>query len=108
MASQKAYNHKDFVRKATRVCSDMAKLLAKKNLAYGNSFEIVPYITKKLYPKGVRPDQMDDFLLLVRILDKIVRIGQDNDPYGEDPWLDMSGYNLLKLITRPKLVRKKR
>ena len=85
----------------------MAKLLSEKNLAYGNSFEDVPYMLKKLYPKGVQPEHLDDFLLLVRIFDKIKRIAQNNDPYGEDPWMDIAGYALLKMITRPKTVRGK-
>lgn len=104
----KLYNHRDFTKKALAVCRDMAKLLSEKNLAYGNSFEDVPYMLKKLYPKGVRPDQMDDFLLLVRIFDKIKRIAQNNDPYGEDPWMDIAGYSLLKMITRPKSVKRRK
>lgn len=73
-------------------------LLKEKNAAYGNSVESSGAIIKALYPSGVSVEQYDDFLVIVRILDKFSRIAKGNKKaFGEDPWKDVAGYALLKV-----------
>ena len=48
-----------------------------------------------LYPEGIAPDQMDDALAVTRILDKLFRIANHKDAFGESPYLDIAGYALL-------------
>lgn len=72
----------------------LGELVASKNKAYGDSAEKSGGIIKILYPDGIKPEQYDAFLLIVRLLDKISRISQglaDN----EDPFQDIAGYGLL-------------
>jgi hypothetical protein len=96
------YNHEQFKVRLRDEANILVELVGQKNLAYGNSYEVVPAIIKLLYPNGCTTDQMDDMLLMVRLLDKLKRIVENNDPMGEDPWQDVCGYALLKLTTRPK------
>ncbi len=74
----------------------IGKLVDKKNHAYGNSFSLSGNILKALYPKGVKPEQYDDLLALIRVIDKIFRIATDRDALGETPWVDIAGYAILR------------
>lgn len=74
-----------------------ADLVKSKNAAYGNSFEESTQIAKLFYPQGVGPGQMQDFLAIIRVLDKLKRIATNKDAFGEDPWKDINGYSLLML-----------
>ena len=96
------YTHETFKELLHSTLANLEELVAKKNLAYGNSYESVPLIMQTLYPNGVTPEQLQDALLIVRILDKLKRIAQASDPFGEDPWQDIAGYSILKLVTRTK------
>lgn len=78
-----------------RIAAEVADLVGKKQAAYGDSFGKSGAVMRILYPGGIRPDQMDDALVVVRILDKLFRIATDRDALGEDPWLDVNGYSLL-------------
>ena len=98
-----SYSHEKFKQALDAVMLDwsdgnsIVKFLTKKNQAYGNSFAIVPAIMHLLYPNGVRPDQYNDFLLLVRDADKNVRIA--NGAAGEEnPWKDKAGYAILAIV----------
>lgn len=77
----------------------IGELVQRKNAAYGDSFRKSADILKLLYPQGIRTDQYRDLLAIVRILDKLSRIGTDKDAFGENPWRDVSGYALLMLVT---------
>jgi hypothetical protein len=48
-----------------------------------------------LYPDGVKPEQYIDLLVTVRIVDKLFRIANKKDAFGENPWQDIAGYGLL-------------
>ena len=48
-----------------------------------------------LYPSGVSPDQYDDLLAVARIVDKLFRIANQKDAFGESPYRDIAGYGLL-------------
>lgn len=74
---------------------EIGALVDEKNKVYGDSFSRSGAILRILYPDGVRPDQYDDMLGLVRVIDKQFRIATDRDALGENPWRDLSGYGLL-------------
>ena len=77
---------------------DIAALVAEKQLAYGCSFQNAGSIMKILYPDGVHPDQYDDMLSVVRIIDKLFRIATDKKAMGESPYRDIVGYGLLGAV----------
>ena len=74
---------------------EIGELVAKKNAAYGSSFAKCGDFLRILYPDGLRPDQYQDALLLVRIFDKQMRIATAKDALGEDPYRDIAGYGIL-------------
>jgi len=78
----------------------IAELVQEKNAAYGDAAgKSVEYL-KLLYPNGVRPEQYQNMLLLVRDFDKNMRIATDEDALGESPWGDKVGYGILALELR--------
>lgn len=81
-----------------RMGLDLGLLLAKKNAAYGNSFEKGGEVLALLYPNGIRPDQMIDALAAIRIVDKLFRIATDRDAFGESPAKDIAGYAILMAL----------
>lgn len=70
-------------------------LVAQKQAAYGDSFGKSGDIMRILYPDGIKPEQMDDALGIVRVVDKLFRIATKKDAFGESPWKDICGYGLL-------------
>lgn len=87
---------------------EIGELVNKKQKAYGDSHGKAGDILRILYPNGVKPEQYDDMLTLVRIIDKMFRIATDIDAFGESPYRDLVGYGLLGLATKEvkKEVRK--
>lgn len=83
--------------KYTQAAVRVANLVREKNLAYGDSFGKSGAVMKLLYPSGVSLDQMDDFLTMTRVLDKMFRIANQKDAFGENPWQDIMGYALLAI-----------
>jgi len=79
------------------VAHDVALLVTEKNAAYGNSFAKCDAFLKLLYPNGVHPSQYQDMLTIVRIFDKLMRIANRKDAFGESPYGDILGYALLML-----------
>lgn len=80
--------------------STIGALVARKQQQYGDSFGQSGEVLRVLYPDGVAPDQYDDMLSVVRIVDKLFRIAQrrgagDGDPGGESPYRDIAGYGML-------------
>ena len=69
-------------------------LVDVKNSQYGDAFHQTGRILAILYPEGVTPEQYDDMLAVVRILDKLFRIANGKQG-NEDPWQDIAGYGLL-------------
>lgn len=70
-------------------------LVDQKNKAYGSSFQHAGEIVKILYPKGIAPDQYQDMLYMVRVIDKLFRIATHKDAFGENPARDIAGYSIL-------------
>ena len=79
------------------LAKDIADLVEQKDKAYGSAFEITGKLIAILYPNGVQPSQYGSLLAITRILDKIVRIANNDgeDPMNENPFMDILGYSLL-------------
>lgn len=73
----------------------IARLVEEKQVAYGDSFGKSGQIMAILYPNGISVMQMDDALVIVRIIDKLFRIANQKDAFGESPYRDICGYGLL-------------
>ena len=73
----------------------IGKLVQKKNIAYGDSFNKSCEMLKILYPNGVTTDQYTDLLSIARIIDKLFRIATQKDAFGESPYGDIAGYGIL-------------
>jgi len=73
----------------------VGKLVTDKNAAYGDSFGKSGECLRQMYPNGIKPDQYDDLLTLVRILDKLFRIASNPTAFSENPYQDIVGYGLL-------------
>jgi len=80
---------------------EIGELVDIKNAAYGDSFNRSGNILKELFPKGIAPDQYDDVLAMIRIIDKMFRIATNKDAFGENPWRYIAGYAILKSLMAP-------
>jgi hypothetical protein len=81
-----------------RVAKEIGTLVKAKQEAYGNSFGRAGVVLRELYPDGIKPEQYDDMLCVVRILDKLFRIANKKSAFGENPYRDIAGYSLLGTI----------
>ena len=79
------------------VGQEIGKLVTKKQEAYGDSFEKSPEILEILYPNGIKVEEYKDFLAIIRVIDKLFRIANKKDAFGESPWKDICGYALLSI-----------
>ena len=79
----------------TLMGEQIGKLVEEKQVAYGDSFGKSGDILRVLYPQGIAPEQIDDALCIVRIVDQLFRIATDKDALGESPYRDIAGYGLL-------------
>lgn len=78
--------------------TQIGKLVEEKNAAYGDSFAKCGDFLELLYPNGIRPEQYQDALCLVRIFDKQMRIATRKDAFGESPYRDIAGYGILGAV----------
>lgn len=78
-----------------QVGKELGQLVEEKNAAYGDSFGQANKILEALYPNGVQPEQYLDLLAIVRVVDKLFRIANKKDAFGESPWRDICGYAIL-------------
>ena len=76
---------------------EIGKLVDEKQLAYGDSFNKSLGILKILYPEGIKLEQYPDVLAVVRVIDKLFRIATNKNAFGENPWMDIAGYSILKV-----------
>ena len=74
---------------------EIGMLVDRKQKAYGDSFGNSHKILTALYPNGVGLAQYQDMLTVVRIIDKLFRIANQKDAFGENPFQDIVGYGLL-------------
>ena len=84
----------------------LGELVGEKNLAYGDAFSKAGDVLRILYPNGVQPDQYVDMLAVVRVLDKLFRIANNKQAFGESPWVDVAGYGLLGVVRDQEVDRK--
>ena len=77
---------------------NLAELITKKQVAYGDSFGQSKRIIEILYPKGISPEQYQDALAMIRVIDKLFRIANKKFAFDENPWQDVAGYALLSLV----------
>lgn len=96
---QQKHDEEDKMRKFEKKAREIGVLLEEKNAAYGNAFIESERVLKVLYPNGVRPDQYTDMLAITRVLDKLFRIANRKDAFGENPWEDIAGYGILMSAT---------
>lgn len=75
----------------------VGQLVTEKQLAYGDSFGKAGEVLRILYPAGISPDQLEDALTVVRVIDKLFRIATRKDAFGESPWRDVCGYAILSI-----------
>ena len=78
-----------------RIGTDIGMLVDSKNAAYGDSFRESGKVIRIIYPNGINSEQCDEALVMVRIIDKLFRIANKKDAFGENPWMDIAGYAIL-------------
>ena len=77
------------------IANSIGTLVGEKNEAYGDSFGQACKILEVLYPKGIDPSQYRDALAITRVIDKLFRLANKKDAFGESPWRDICGYAIL-------------
>jgi len=75
--------------------TEIGTLVQEKNEAYGDSFGQACRILEVLYPLGIQPSQYRDALAVTRVIDKLFRLANKKDAFGESPWRDICGYAIL-------------
>lgn len=75
----------------------VGQLVTEKQHAYGDSFGKAGDVLRILYPNGISPEQLEDALVVVRVIDKLFRIATQKDAFGESPWKDVCGYAILSI-----------
>ena len=78
-----------------KIAAEIGSLVQEKNEAYGDSFGQSSRILEVLYPDGIRPEQFRDALAITRVIDKLFRLANKKDAFGESPWRDICGYAVL-------------
>ena len=81
-----------------KIGHEIGKLVAEKNQAYGDSFGQACRILEVLYPAGIKPKQYKDALAITRVIDKLFRLANKKDAFGESPWRDICGYAILGVM----------
>ena len=82
--------------KYEHIGTEIGRLVDEKNRAYGDAFNKAGDFLKIIYPNGVKPEQYDDMLAIVRVFDKLMRVAHQKEAFGENPWRDIAGYGILK------------
>ena len=81
--------------KYKKIALEIGDLVQEKNDAYGDSFGQACKILEVLYPNGIKPNQYRDALAVTRVIDKLFRLANKKDAFGESPWRDICGYSIL-------------
>ena len=81
---------------------DIGELVQEKNEAYGDSFGNASKILEILYPEGIKTHQYRDVLAIIRVVDKLFRLANKKDAFGESPWRDICGYAILGVYNDEK------
>lgn len=83
------------IEKYSSLAKSIGTLVGEKNYAYGDAFGESKRILEILYPEGIEVANYEDLLTIVRVLDKLFRVTNKKDAFGESPWKDICGYALL-------------
>ena len=78
--------------------SEVGRLVAEKQVAYGDSFGKSGGGMRILYPDGIGLDQLEDALVVIRIIDKLCRVATDRDTLGKNPFRDIGGNSRLAIV----------
>lgn len=78
-----------------QIGNEIGRLVQEKNEAYGDSFGRASEILEVLYPNGIKANQYVDALAITRVIDKLFRLANKKDAFGESPWRDICGYAIL-------------
>ena len=78
-----------------KIGTEIGRLVQEKNEAYGDSFGQASKILEVLYPNGIKQNQYRDALAITRVIDKLFRLTNKKDAFGESPWRDICGYAIL-------------
>lgn len=89
---------KEVDNKFEKAALDIAKLVKDKNEAYGDSFTKSAEFLKDMYPNGITKENYLDAIFIARMYDKMHRIATNKGAFNEDPYKDIAGYALLRLI----------
>lgn len=81
-----------------QVAEQIGSLVAQKNTAYGSSFAQAHRILQVLYPNGIAVEQYTDALAIIRVIDKLFRLANAKQAFGESPWQDIAGYAILGVV----------
>ena len=73
----------------------IGELVERKQEQYGDAFGRAGAVLREMYPDGIRPEQYDDLLAIVRIIDKLFRVATRATSERESPGIDIAGYGLL-------------
>lgn len=76
------------------IASSLGRMVDEKNRQYGGSYQETETILRLLYPGGIPANSYADFLCIMRLWDKMKRIGAsrgDADLGGEDARKDLLG-----------------
>ncbi len=82
------------MRSFSEIAKEIGDIVQQKNDAYGNSFIECGKIMRILYPNGISPEQTEEALLVTRIIDKLFRVANIKDAFGESPFKDIAGYGI--------------
>jgi hypothetical protein len=91
-------NHKKY----KQIGEEIGSLVDEKNAAYGSSFAESYKILSVLYPNGIQPEQYTDALAIIRVIDKLFRLANKKNAFGESPWRDIAGYAILGVANNEK------
>lgn len=75
-----------------QITDSIAEMLTEKELAYGNAYDKSEQFLRLLYPDGVKPENYRHLLFQTRIFDKLMRIANNKNAFGEEPYKDIAGY----------------
>jgi hypothetical protein len=78
-----------------KIAAELGKLVTEKNKAYGSAHIVSGRIMRLLFPDGIHVDRIYDALLMVRIIDKLMRLATRPTAFGESPYQDIGGYGIL-------------
>lgn len=84
--------------KYEKIGLQIGKIVDEKQAKYGDSFNRSKEVIKSLYPEGIKVEQYDNALFLIRVIDKLFRIATDNAKDEENPARDIAGYAILKSV----------